>query len=75
MKSSGNISKGQQTEAVVQKKLMLHLFQEAKLGNLWEFPKPYCVEGEMSWRVAEIWHCEKPDEANGEGAASVAVEI
>ena len=27
-----------------------------------------------SWRTAEAWHCEKPEKAFGEGAASVAVE-
>ena len=27
-----------------------------------------------SWRAAEAWHCERPWEAIGEGAASVANE-
>ena len=27
-----------------------------------------------SWRAAEAWHCERPGEATGEGAALVAVE-
>ena len=27
-----------------------------------------------SWRAAEVWHCERPGEAIGGGAASVAVE-
>jgi hypothetical protein len=27
-----------------------------------------------SWRVAEAWHCEKPGEATGKGAASFPVE-
>ena len=27
-----------------------------------------------SWRAAEAWHCERPREAMGEGAASVAVD-
>lgn len=33
------------------------------------------VRHKESWRAAEAWHCERPEEAIGEGAALVAVEM
>ena len=28
----------------------------------------------VSWRTAEVWHCERPWESTGEGATSVVVD-
>jgi hypothetical protein len=39
------------------------------------FPDGIGFEGmEGSWRTAEAWHCERPEKAIGEVAASVAVD-
>ena len=38
-------------------------------------PSGTCFEGmKMPQRAAEVWHCEKPEKATGEGTASVAVD-
>ena len=38
-------------------------------------PGDTCFEGmKMSWRTAEVWHCERSWKAIGEGVASVVID-
>lgn len=68
------LHKGQHTEAVVQSGLRLHLMLTVAIDNVYESPSRYWFEDmKRSWREAEVWHYEKPEEATGEGTAAVQV--
>lgn len=62
-------SESQHTEAVFQRQTRLYFRLAAELGNGTGFEG---VKG--LWKTTEVWHCERPGEAVGEGTASVAVK-